>query len=95
MSMFKFEQELPYAVKVMEKIDTSQVLALKELGYGQSCYAIDSMHKREMAYRTKDLRLIDKNTARLVSTVVGGRLVNLSINEASEWAIMMESLFET
>ena len=92
MSMFKFEQELPYAVKVMEKIDTSQVLALKELGYGQSCYAIDSMHKREMAFRTKDLRLIDKNTARLISTVVGGKRVNLSINDASEWAIMMEPI---
>ncbi len=81
-----------YRVKVMEKIDSSQILALKELGYGQSCYAIDSMHKREMAIRTKDLKLIDKNTARLVSKVVGGKLVNLSINEASEWAIMMEPI---
>lgn len=81
-----------YSVKVMEKIDSSQVLALKELGYGQGCYAIDSMHKREMAIRTKDLRLIDKNTARLISTVVGGKLVNLSINEASEWAITMEPI---
>jgi hypothetical protein len=76
----------------MEKIDSSQVLALKELGYGQGCYAIDSMHKREMAIRTKDLKLIDRNAARLVSTVVGGKLVNLSINEASEWAIMMEPI---
>lgn len=76
----------------MEKIDSSQVLALKELGYGQGCYAIDSMHKREMAVRTKDLRLIDKNTARLVSTSVGGKLVNLSIDEASEWTIMMEPI---
>jgi hypothetical protein len=76
----------------MEKIDSSQVSALKELGYGQGCYAIDSMHKREMAVRTKDLRLIDKNTARLVSTVMGGKLVNLSIDEASEWAIMMEPI---
>ena len=74
----------------MEKIDSSQVLALKELGYGQGCYAIDSMHKREMATRTKDLRLLDKNTARLVATVVGGKLVNLSIDEASEWAILIE-----
>jgi len=76
----------------MEKIDSSQVLALKELGYGQGCYAIDSMHKREMAIRTKDLKLLDKNTARLVSKVVGGELVNLSINEASEWAIMMQPI---
>ena len=76
----------------MEKIDSAQVLALKELGYGQGCYAIDNMHKREMAIRTKDLRLVDKKTARLVSAVVGGKLVNLSVNEASEWAIMMEPI---
>jgi len=76
----------------MDKIDVSQVLALKELGYGQGCYAIDSMHKREMAIRTKDLKLLDKNTALLVSKVVGGELVNLAIDEASEWAIMMEPI---
>ena len=76
----------------MDKIDISQVLALKELGYGQGCYAIDSMHKREMAIRTKDLKLLDKNTALLVSKIVGGELVNLAIDEASEWAIMMEPI---
>jgi hypothetical protein len=76
----------------MEKIEVSQVLALKELGYGQGCYAIDNMHKREMAIRTKDLKLVDKNTARMVSKIVGGELVNLRINEASEWAIMMEPI---
>jgi hypothetical protein len=65
---------------------------LKELGYGQGCYAIDSMHKREMAIRTKDLKLLDTNTALLVSKVVGGELVNLAIDEASEWAIMMEPI---
>jgi hypothetical protein len=76
----------------MDKIDISEVLALKELGYGQGCYAIDSMHKREMAIRTKDLKLLDKNTALLVSKIVGGELVNLAIDEASEWAIMMEPI---
>jgi hypothetical protein len=76
----------------MDKIDISEVLALKELGYGQGCYAIDSMHKREMAIRTKDLKLLDTNTALLVSKVVGGELVNLAIDEASEWAIMMEPI---
>jgi hypothetical protein len=76
----------------MDKIDISQILALKELGYGQSCYAIDSMHKREMTIRTKDLRLLDKSTARLVSTVVGGKLLDLGIDEASEWAILMEPI---
>ena len=77
---------------VMENIDRGRVLGLKELGYGQGCYAIDSMHKREMAIRTKDLRLADKKFARLISAVVGGSLVNLGINEASEWAILIEPI---
>jgi len=76
----------------MEKIDIGQVFGLKELGYGQGCYAVDRMHKREMANRTKSLSLVDKKTAHLVASVVGGKLVNLRINEASEWAIMMEPI---
>ena len=78
--------------RVVENIDRARVLGLKELGYGQGCYAIDRMHKREMAIRTKNLRLVDKKTARLISAVVGGKLVNLSINEASEWAITIEPI---
>ena len=78
--------------RVVENIDRARVLGLKELGYGQGCYAIDRMHKREMAIRTKKLRLVDKKTARLISAVVGGKLVNLSINEASEWAITIEPI---
>ena len=76
----------------MEKIDSEQIFTLKDLGYGQGCYAIDRMHKREMAIRTKSLGLVDKKNARLAASVVGGKLVNLSINEASEWAIMMEPI---
>ena len=48
----------------MEKIEKAQVLAMKEMGYGEGCYAIDSMHKREMAVRTKDLRLVNKTVAK-------------------------------
>ncbi len=44
----------------MEKIERAQVFAIKELGYGEGTYAIESMHKREMAIRTKELRLVDK-----------------------------------
>jgi len=33
----------------VNKIERSQVLALKEMGYGEGSYAIDSMHKRELA----------------------------------------------
>jgi len=76
----------------MKKIETSQVLAMKELGYGQSCYAIDSMHKREMAVRTKDLRLVTKATAQQVALLVGGKLVDLTIDSATDWAIMMKPL---
>jgi hypothetical protein len=54
----------------MVKIVRSQVLALNELGYGQSCLAIDYMHKREIAFRTKDLRLIDKTRAQQIASVV-------------------------
>ena len=76
----------------MKKIEKSQLLALKELGYGQSCYAIDSMHKREMAIRTKDLRLVNEAMAQQIATVVGGKLVDLTIDSATDWAIMMKPL---
>ena len=76
----------------MKKIEKSQVLAMKELGYGQSCYAIDSIHKREMAIRTKDLRLITKAMAQQIASLVGGKLVDLTIDSATDWAIMMKPL---
>ena len=76
----------------MEKMERAQVLALKELGYGQSCYAIESMHKREMAVRTKDLRLVTKAMAQYIVTVVDGKVVDLIIDSATDWAIMMKPL---
>jgi hypothetical protein len=76
----------------MEKIEKSQVLAMKELGYGQSCYAIDSMHKREMAIRTKDLRLINKAIAEQIASLAGGKLVDLTLDSTTDWAIMIEPL---
>jgi len=76
----------------MEKIEKSQVLAMKELGYGQNCYAIDSMHKREMIIRTKDLRLVNKAMAEQIASFVGGRLVDLTLDSATDWAIMMEPI---
>jgi hypothetical protein len=76
----------------MKKIERAQVLALKELGYGQSCLAIDSMHKREMAIRTKDLRLVTKAMAQHIVTVVDGKVVDLIIDSATDWAIMMKPL---
>ena len=76
----------------MEKIEKSQVLALKEMGYGESCYAIDSMHKREMAIRTKDLRLVNKAMAEKIASLVGGKLVDLALDSATDWAIKMEPI---
>ncbi|MGD0450438.1 MAG: hypothetical protein ABSA79_05190 [Candidatus Bathyarchaeia archaeon] len=76
----------------MEKIELSQVLSLKEMGYGESCFAIDSMHKREMAIRTKDLRLVNKLMAEKIASLVGGKLVDLTIDSATDWAIMMEPI---
>jgi hypothetical protein len=76
----------------MEKIEISQVLSLKEMGYGESSFAIDSMHKREMAIRTKDLRHVNKSTAETIASLVGGKLVDLTIDSASDWAIMMEPI---
>jgi hypothetical protein len=76
----------------MNRIEKSQVLALKEMGYGEGSYAIDSMHKREMAVRTKDLRLVDKAKAEKIAAIVGGAFVDLAIDSATEWAIMMEPI---
>ena len=76
----------------MEKVEKSRIFALKELGYDQNCLAIESMHKKEMAERTKELSKVDKAGAQQVASRVGGRVVNLAIDEASDWAIMMEPL---
>jgi len=76
----------------MEKVERTQLLALKEMGYGQSSYAVDTMHKREMSVRTKDLRLINKAIAEEIAALVGGKLVDLTLDSATEWAIMMQPL---
>jgi len=76
----------------MEKVERTQLLALKEMGYGQSSYAVDTMHKREMSVRTKDLRLINKAMVEEIAALVGGKLVDLTLDSATEWAIMMQPL---
>ena len=76
----------------MEKIERSQLLALKEMGYGEGAYAMDNMHKREMAIRTKDLRLVSKPMAEKIASLVGGKIVDLMLDSATEWAILMEPI---
>jgi hypothetical protein len=50
------------------------------------------MHKREMAIRTKDLRLVNKAMAEKIASFVGGKLVDLTLDSATDWAIMMEPI---
>jgi hypothetical protein len=76
----------------LKKVERFELLALKEMGYGQSCYAIDNMHKREMTIRTKDLRLVNKALAEKIALLVGGELVDLNIDSATEWVIIMQPL---
>jgi hypothetical protein len=76
----------------MEKVEKSRIFALKELGYEQNCLAIESMHKKEMAERTKELSKVDKALALQVAAQVGGRVVDLAIDDATDWAIVMEPL---
>lgn len=69
------------------KIERKDVVALKELGYGEGCRYIEAMHKREMAFRTKDLNLRDKSEAEKVVLKIGGKMVDFSLNEATEWTM--------
>lgn len=74
------------------KLKRSDVLALKELGYGEGCRYIEAMHKREMAFRIKDLMINNKNEAEQVASKIGGKLVDFSINESTEWAMVFSPL---
>jgi hypothetical protein len=76
----------------MEKVEKSRIFALKELGYEQNCLAIEGMHKKEMAARTEELRKVDKAMARQIAGQVGGKVVDLVIDDATDWAIVMEPL---
>jgi hypothetical protein len=76
----------------VEKVERSQLLALKQMGYGEGTYAMDSMHKREMAVRTEALRSVDRMMAEKIAATVGGRMVDFMLDSATEWVIMMEPL---
>ena len=74
------------------KIERSDVVALKELGYGDGCRYIEAMHKKEMAFRVKDLIISNAYEAEQIAVKVGGKLVNFSINESTEWAMVFSPL---
>jgi hypothetical protein len=76
----------------VEKVEKAKLFALKELGYEQNCLAIERMHKKEMAERTKELSKVDKAMAQQIADMVGGKVVDLTIDESTDWAIVMEPL---
>lgn len=78
----------------LEKIQKSQLLAMKEMGYGETSYAMDSMRKREMAIRMKDLALVDKLMAEKTASLAGGKIVDVALDSATDWAIMMEPIHD-
>ena len=74
------------------KIERSDVVALKELGYGEGCRYIEAMHKREMAYRMKDLKLDTKKEAENAASILGGEMVDFTLNESTEWAMVFSPM---
>lgn len=74
------------------KIERSDVASLKELGYGEGCRPIEAMHKREMAIRTKELRMVDKSKVEKLMSKTGGKLADFVIAESTEWAISFQPL---
>jgi hypothetical protein len=50
---------------IVLQVRRSDVVALKEMGYRQGCRYIEDMHKREMALRIKDLKIIILNSSLL------------------------------
>ena len=73
---------------VFLRVERSDVVALKELGYGEGCRYIDAMHKREMAYRIKDFHITTVKEAENVASLIGGELVDFSVNDSTEWAMV-------
>ena len=64
------------------------MVALKELGYGEGCRYIEAMHKREMAFRIRDLKLSSRSEAERAASKLGGKMVDFRLNEATEWAMV-------
>jgi len=74
------------------RVERFDVVALKELGYGEGCRYIDAMHKREMAYRMKDLQITTVKEAENVASLIGGELVDFSVNDSTEWAMVFSPM---
>lgn len=74
------------------QVSLSQVLTLKQLGFSEHCLAIENLHQEDMAKCVGALKQVDKIEARKIADVIGGEIVDFKVNEATEWAIMMEPI---
>ena len=74
------------------QVSLSEVLTLKQLGFSEHCLAIENLHQEDMAKCVGALKQVSKVEAQNIADVVGGMIVDFKVNEATEWAIMMEPL---
>jgi len=74
------------------KIELSEVLVLKQLGFGEKCLSIENLHQEDMSRCIKALRNVDRADAKEIAEIVGGKTVDFNINDSTAWALMMEPL---
>ncbi len=74
------------------KISLSEVLTLKQLGISEHCLAIENLHQEDMANCVGALNQVNKSEAKNIAEIVGGQVVDFAVNDATEWAIMMEPI---
>ena len=74
------------------KINLSEVLTLKQLGISEHCLAIENLHEQDMAKCVGALNQVNKSEAKNIAEIVGGQVVDFMVNDATEWAIMMEPI---
>lgn len=73
-------------------ISLSEVLTLKQLGFSEHCLAIENLHQEDMAKCVGALKQVDNIEAQKMADVVGGKIVDFKVTEATEWTIMIEPI---
>ena len=74
----------------MNKVDKTEVISITQAYSGPAALGIDMKFRSEMAIRTDVLKRIDLEKAKELSSLTGGKLVDLKLDSATEWAIVME-----
>lgn len=74
------------------KVSLSEVLTLKQLGISEHCLAIENLHEKDMEKCVGALNQVNKSEAKNIAEIVGGQVVDFVVNDATEWAIMMEPI---